>query len=175
MTDLRNKYISYLRYRNYSAHTIKHYSYCLIQLSQYYGQSPGELTRDQFMAYLYYLVEEKQVSAVYLNQLLSAYKILISEVLRREWEEFNIRRPKLDRSLPVVLSQEEVKRVIDSISNVKHRTFISLIYSCGLRLNELCNLKITDIDSTRMQIHIRSGKGGKDRYVMLSEKADCCR
>jgi site-specific recombinase XerD len=170
MTDLRKKYISYLRYRNYSAHTIKHYSTCLIQLSKHYNQSPDKLTRDQFVTYLYYLVEEKQVSAVYLNQLISAYKILLVDILRREWEDFSIRRPKLDKKLPVVLSQEEVKRILDSISNVKHRTFVSLIYSCGLRLDELCNLKVTDIDSTRMQIHIRSGKGGKDRYVMLSEK-----
>jgi site-specific recombinase XerD len=122
------------------------------------------------MDYLHYLVEVKQVSAVYLNQLLSAYRILIVEVLRREWKEFNIRRPKSEKKLPVVLSQAEVKQVINSISNLKHRAFISLIYSCGLRVSELINLKIKDIDSSRMQIHIRSGKGAKDRYVMLSEK-----
>jgi site-specific recombinase XerD len=122
------------------------------------------------MDYLFYLVEKKQVSANYLNQLLSAYKILVVEVLRRTWEEFDIRRPNTEKKLPVVLSQEEVKRIIGCITNIKHRTYISLIYSCGLRLSELCNLKVTDIDSTRMQIHIRSGKGAKDRYVMLSEK-----
>jgi site-specific recombinase XerD len=122
------------------------------------------------MDYLYYLVEERQVSGNYLNQLLSAYKILLVDVLQREWEEFKIRRPRLDKKLPVVLSAEEVKRIISATSNLKHRTFISLIYSCGLRLEELCNLKVEDIDSTRMQIHIRLGKGGKDRYVMLSEK-----
>ena len=170
MTELRKKYISYMRYRNYSARTIEHYCSRLIELSKYYHQSLETLTRDQFMSYLYYLVEEKQVSTVYLNQLISAYKILVVEVLRREWEEFTVRRPKQEKNLPVVLSQEEVKRILDSISNLKHRTFISLIYSCGLRVSELQNLKVTDIDSTRMQIHIRSGKGGKDRYVMLSEK-----
>jgi site-specific recombinase XerD len=159
-----------MRYRNYSPRTVKSYCSCLIQLSKYYNLSPDKLTRKQFVDYLYYQVEEKQVSAVYLNQLISAYKILVSEVLQREWEEFTIRRPKCEKKLPDVLSQEEVKRIIDSISNLKHRTFISLIYSCGLRLSELCNLKISDIDSTRMQIHIRLGKGAKDRYVMLSEK-----
>ena len=170
MTALRKEYISYLRYRNYSIHTIKHYCSCLIQLSKYHNQSPDKLTRDQIMNYLHYLVEEKQVSAVYLNQLLSAYKILVVDVLNRPWEAFAIKRPKLEKKLPAVLSQKEVKRLIDSIDNLKHRTFISLIYSCGLRVSELINLKITDIDSTRMQIHIRSGKGSKDRYVMLSEK-----
>jgi len=170
MTALRKQYISYLRYRNYSPRTIKAYCQCLLQLSKHYNLSPDKITRDQFINYLYYLVEEKQVSAVHLNQLISAYKIMIVEVLRREWEEFDIRRPSLSMKLPVVLSQKEVKRIIDGISNLKHRTFISLIYSCGLRLDELCNLKVADIDSTRMQIHIRLGKGSKDRYVMLSQK-----
>jgi len=170
MTTLREQYIRHMRYRNYSAYTIKHYCSCLIQLSRHYNLSPDTLTREQFINYLYYLVEEKQVSAVYLNQLLSAYKILVVEILRRDWEGFTIRRPKLEKKLPVVLSPEEVKRIIEAASNSKHRTFISLIYSCGLRLDELCHLKITDIDSCRMQIHIHSGKGAKDRYVMLSEK-----
>jgi len=170
MTALRKQYISYMRYRNYSARTIKSYCLNLIQLSKYYNLSPETITRDQFINYLYYLVEEKQVSTGCLNQLISAYKILIVEVLRREWEEFNIRRPNQATKLPVVLSQKEVKQIIEITDNLKHRTFISLIYSCGLRLDELCNLKVENIDSTRMQIHIRSGKGNKDRYVMLSEK-----
>jgi site-specific recombinase XerD len=159
-----------MRYRHYSVRTINLYCACLIQLAKYHDLSPDKLTRDQFINYLYYLVNEKQVSAVYLNQLISAYKILIAEVLRREWEEFDIRRPMTESRLPAVLSQKEVKRIIDSTSNLKHRTFISLIYSCGLRVSELVNLKVTDIDSTRMQIRIRLGKGAKDRYVMLSEK-----
>jgi len=170
MTELRKQYTSYLRYRHYSIRTIKSYCSCLIKLSKYYNLSPDRITRDQFINYLYYLVEEKQVSTGCLNQLISAYRILIVEVLRKDWEEFNIRRPNLAMKLPVVLSQKEVKQILDSITNLKHRTFISLIYSCGLRLDELCNLKVTDIDSTRMQIHIRLGKGAKDRYVMLSKK-----
>ena len=170
MTDLRKQFISYMRYRNYSDYTVKHYCDSLARLSTHYHQSPDTLTREQFTGYLYYLVEEKQVSTATLNQLISAYKILVVDILRREWEDFSIKRPKLDRKLPVVLSQEEVKRILDSIGNLKHRTYLSLMYSCGLRLNELCNLKVSDIDSDRMQIHIRSGKGAKDRYVMLSEK-----
>ena len=170
MTELRKQYICYMRYRNYSARTIKSYCSCLIRLSKYYNLSPDKLTREQFMNYLYYQVEEKQASAVLLNQMISAYKIFIVEVLRRKREEFDIRRPSRSIKLPVVLSRKEVKRIIEVTGNLKHRAFISLIYSCGLRLEELCNLKVADIDSTRMQIHIRSGKGKKDRYVMLSQK-----
>jgi len=170
MTELRKKYIGYMRYRNYSVRTINQYCARLVELSKYYNLSPDKLSRDQVLNYLYYSVEKKQVSPVFLNQFISAYKILIAEVLRRPWEEFDIRRPSRSIKLPAVLSQKEVKRIIDITSNLKHRTFISLIYSCGLRLDELCNLKVSNIDSDRMQIHIRSGKGGKDRYVMLSQK-----
>jgi site-specific recombinase XerD len=121
------------------------------------------------MGYLYYLVEEKQVSVPYLNQLLSSYKILISEVLRLPYEDFSIRRPKSEKKLPDILSQEEIQHIIASCSNLKYRTIISLIYSCGLRVSEVTKLKAADIDSSRMQIHIRAGKGAKDRYVMLSD------
>ena len=170
MTELRQQFISYMHYRHYSENTINLYCACLIQLAKYYNLSPDKLTRKQFVDYLYYLVEVKQSSAVYFNQLISAFKILIVEVLRRKWEEFDIRRPMTESRLPVVLSQDEVKQIIDSASNMKHRTFISLIYSCGLRVSEVVNLKLTDIDSSRMQIHIQLAKGAKDRYVMLSEK-----
>ena len=171
MTDLRKRYISYMRYRNYSVRTIKHYTDCLVCLSKYYQQSPDVLTHAQVMDYLYYLVEEKQVSTSRLNQMISSYKILVCDILGRSWEEFLIKRPKKEHKLPDVLSGEEIERLLTCVSNMKHRTFISVIYSCGLRLQELINLKIKDIDSTRMQIHIRCGKGNKDRYVMLSEKA----
>src|SRR5215469_359081 len=152
MTELRKQYISYMRYRNYSPRTIKSYCGCLIQLSKYYNLSPDKLTREQFMNYLYYLVEVKQASATCLNLVISAYRILVAEVLRRDWEEFSIIRPKREKKLPVVLSKKEVEHIIAGISNLKHRSFISLMYSCGLRLSELCNLKVKDIDSTRMQI-----------------------
>ena len=170
MTALRKQYISYMQYRKYSVRTIENYCASLIRLSKYYNLSPDKLTRDQFINYLYYLVEVKQASATCLNIVISAYRILVAEVLRKDWEEFNIRRPNREKKLPVILSKKEVERIIAGISNLKHRTFISLMYSCGLRLSELRNLKVADIDSTRMQIHIRLGKGAKDRYVMLSEK-----
>jgi len=170
MTALRKQYISYMQYRKYSVRTIENYCASLIRLSKYYNLSPDKLTREQFINYLYYLVEVKQASATCLNIVISAYRILVAEVLRRDWEEFNIRRPNREKKLPVILSKKEVERIIAGISNLKHRTFISLMYSCGLRLSELRNLKVADIDSTRMQIHIRLGKGAKDRYVMLSEK-----
>lgn len=170
MTELRKKYISYMRFRNYSARTIEHYTYCLSQMSVYYQQSPDKLTHEQVMDYLYYLVDVKLVSTCRINQVISAYKILVCDVSGRSWSEFAIKRPRGEQKLPVVLSADEVGRLLLSISNMKHRTLISLIYSCGLRLQELLNLKIKDIDSARMQIHIRAGKGKKDRYVMLSGK-----
>src|SRR5215469_303261 len=108
MTALREKYISYMRYRNYSVRTINQYSIRLIELAKHYNLSPEALDREQFLGYMYYLVEKKQVSTVYLNQLISAFKILIVEVLRMDWEAYAIRRPMPDEKLPDVLSQGEV-------------------------------------------------------------------
>lgn len=159
-----------MRFRNYSARSIEHYSECLLQLSKYYNQSPDLISHNQVMSFLYYLVEERQVSSSRINQMISAYKILTCDVLGRPWEKFLIKRPKRERKLPDVFSTQEIEQMLGGIKNMKHRTMYSLIYSCGLRLQEFINLKITDIDSDRMQIHIRSGKGKKDRYVMLSEK-----
>jgi len=170
MTELRQNYINYMRFRNYSARTIEHYTGCLLHLAKHYNQSPDTLSRKQLIDYFYYLVNVKQVSPCRLNQMISAYKILICDILGRPWENFSIKRPRREMKLPDVLSGEEIERILACLDNMKHRTMISMIYSCGLRLQELTNLKIKDIDSTRMQIHIRSGKGKKDRFVMLSQK-----
>ena len=85
MTDLRKEYLSYMKYRNYSAHTINHYCNSLINLSKHFNLSPDKLTREQLMEYLYYMVETKKVSTASLNQLISAYKILTVDILKREW------------------------------------------------------------------------------------------
>ena len=120
MTELRKKFISYMRFRNYSARTIEHYSECLFQLSKYYNQSPDLLSHDHVMNYLYYLAEEKQLSSSRINQMISAYKILTCDVLGRSWREFLIKRPKGEKKLPDILSVQEVEQLIDSIRNRKH-------------------------------------------------------
>ena len=103
-----------------------------------------------------------------MNQLVSALKILYCQVLKREWDPIDIPRPRRENKLPVVFSRDEVKAIINVTRNLKHRTLLMLTYSAGLRLSEVKNLKIGDIDSQRMQIKILQAKGYKDRWAVLS-------
>jgi len=138
------------------------------QMTKHYNTSPDLLTVKQVNAYLLYLIKDLKRSKSLVNQVIGAYKLLTVYVLKRKWKEFDIPRPKRERRLPTVLSKEEVIRIIKATRNLKHKTFIMLTYSAGLRLNEVLNLKLSDINSDRMQIMIRQAKGHKDRNVMLS-------
>jgi site-specific recombinase XerD len=110
----------------------------------------------------------RNLSRSWQNQFISALKIFYCGVLKREWKVMDIPRPRKRRKLPVVLSKEEVKRLMDVTVNLKHRALLTVIYSAGLRLGEARSLKPGDIDSGRMLICVRQAKGFKDRYTMLS-------
>jgi site-specific recombinase XerD len=105
-----------------------------------------------------------------INQYISAYKVLIEGVLEREWTPIRLLRPRGEKKLPVVFSKEEIGRILDHTRNLKHKCIIAITYSSGLRRDEVRNLRVSDIDSSRMQIRISSGKGNKGRYTILSEK-----
>jgi len=120
--------------------------------------------------YLFHLVEEKEVSTSTLNTAINALKFYYGEVLKRRFA-YEIKRPKKDKKLPVVLSQEEVSRILSSVTNIKHRLILMLMYSAGLRVGEVVKLRVEDIDAGRGMIRIRGGKGRKDRYTILSEVA----
>lgn len=159
-----------MQLRGYSAKTITTYLTCLTQLFSYCGANPGQITSEQIKDYLLYCIRDKKVSGTYLNQTISALKILFKDVLHVPWEELKINRPRLGKPLPVVLSKEEIKRMLSVIKNMKHRCMVSMAYSSGLRLNELCHIQLTDIDSSRMQLRVRQGKGNKARYTLLSPR-----
>lgn len=156
--------------RHYSPRTVRHYIDALIHISKYYNQSPSDLTTDQIKDYLHYLIEEKDASRSTVHQLISAIKLLWEGVLGRTWEDLQIKRPRSSKELPVVLSKEEVCKLLSMPRNLKHRTCLSLSYSAGLRISELSHLKPEDIDRSRMQIRVYHGKGTKTRYVPLSKK-----
>ena len=128
------------------------------------------LSLSQFKDYLHKVVIEKGLSASTVNQYISAFKIVQTDVLGREWEDFKIRRPRKSKRLPIVLSIEEMERLINVNRNLKHKAIIMLAYSAGLRRNELLNLLPNHIDSQRMQVRVMQGKGKKDRYTLLSRK-----
>jgi len=155
-------------YRNYSPRTIENYVLQLKLMHRHFKVPLDEISRDQFKTYAYYLVTERKLSNVTINQLISAWKILQKDVLSRDWENIKLVRPRKKRSLPEVLSQPEVQRLIDALSNLKHTILLQIAYSCGLRLEEIQNLKPSHIDSSRMVIRVEYGKGNKSREVPLS-------
>ncbi len=121
-------------------------------------------------------MNKKKVSNGTLRQYVAALKFLYKHTLKREWVVADIKYPKHNRTLPVVLNISEVEAIFKATRNLKHKAILMIIYSSGLRISEAACLKVNDIDSIRMMVRIRQGKGGKDRYSILSHTAlDCLR
>ena len=154
--------------RNYSPRSIDTYIHLLCDLEKYFKCSVDEVSVDQVKDFLQYAITERNLSVSYINQVISAVKILQKDVLGKEWESIRIKRPRRIKKLPVVLSKEEVKSMIETTRNLKHRAILAVIYSAGLRISELISLRPADIDSDRKQIKVL-GKGNKYRYTLLSE------
>jgi site-specific recombinase XerD len=159
-----------MQIRNYSPHTIRTYLSLITHLSLYYKCSPGELSIDQVKRYLFYCIKEKHLSVSTINQIISAVKILFKDILGRKWEPLNIKRPRREKRLPVVMSKEEVAMLISGTENIKHKAIFSTAYSTGMRLGEVLKLKFNDIDAARMQVRVQLGKGNKSRMTLLSSK-----
>lgn len=157
--------------RNYSPRTIKTYVAMLATASKYYRQSPDKITIEQLKSYLHYCSKEKGLSVSTLNQTINAFRILFQDVLGINWETIKIKRPRKNKHLPVILSKEEVSKMIEVTVNLKHKAIIALLYSSGVRRDELLCLRPADIDSKRMLIRIRNGKGNKSRETLLAQNA----
>jgi integrase/recombinase XerD len=155
-------------YRNYSPRSIKTYIGLVSMVSKYFGKSPDLISISELKEYLFTRIEEDKLSASSVNQTISGFKILFKDVLGREWDPVKIKRPRRPKILPTVFSKEEVSQILSSIRNRKHYCLIALAYGSGLRLGEVISLKPSDIDSDRMQLKVRGGKGHKDRYTLLS-------
>jgi len=153
--------------RNYSQRSIDTYIHLLRELEEYYKCSIDEVTADQLKDFLQYSITERNLSVSYINQVISAVKILQQDVLGKSWESIRIKRPRGIKKLPVVLSKEEIKSIIETTRNLKHRTILVVIYSVGLRISEVISLRPSDIDSDRKQVRVL-GKGNKYRYTLLS-------
>lgn len=154
--------------RGYSIQTIKNY---ISHLRQFLKFTEGECTADLINEYLFFVLDDMAVSHSYANQAVNAIKIYSKLFCKiSEYEIEKIQRPFKEKKLPVVLSKSEVKKLLELTDNIKHRTELMLAYSCGLRVSEVANLKVRDIDSSRMTIHIKQSKGRKDRIVGLSER-----
>ncbi len=164
------EYIETLKLKNYSESTIQTYRLHFQRFLKYYKNTKLEnIIHEQIRQYLLYLVNEKKYSTSAQNQAINSIKFYYEKVLGKPVEKYYVPRPRKEKKLPEVLSEEEVTKILKQIKNLKHKCIIYLIYSAGLRLTEVVHLKISDIQSDRKQIFIRSAKGNKDRYVILSE------
>lgn len=164
-------FLQKLKELRYSENTIKSYSDMFEEFINHYPkQRIEEIDDEKIIDFLRYLVLDRKVSTSYQNQSINAIKFYYERVLGGKRKIYSIDRPRREKYLPEVLSEEEVVRLLKVTKNLKHRALLMTIYSGGLRLSEAIHLKVKDIDSTRMQIRIEQAKGKKDRYTLLSKK-----
>jgi site-specific recombinase XerD len=134
-----------------------------------FEKSLEQLGENEIRQYLHHLKTVKKVSTSNINIGYCALRFFYEKVLHREWNTDRLPRPKVEYKLPVVLSREEVQQILEAVSTQKYRVMLMTIYAAGLRVSEMANLKLTDIDSKRMLIRVEQGKGKKDRNTLLSE------
>jgi site-specific recombinase XerD len=162
--------IKEMQFRNYSSRTIKTYSTHLMDVEKYFKLTLDHIAIQKFKDYLHRRITVDKISPSSINQYISAFKILQVDVLKREWDQIIVKRPRREKRLPDILSISEVESLISVTKNLKHKALLMLAYSSGLRRQEVQEIKPKAIDSARMQIHVEQGKGKKDRYTILSTK-----
>jgi len=170
MTHLRQRMQEDLRLRNFSERTIRRYTHIVAEFAKYFHKSPDQLGPEHVRSFLLYLLNERKLAWGTIQGARSALKFLYARTLKQTWFDQEVIKPKVRRKLPTVWSREEVCALLDAPMNTKHRALLALYYSAGLRCQEALDLKVSDIDSKRMVIHIREGKGKFPRQVMLSPK-----
>lgn len=167
MTPLRQRYIEDLCLKNFSSKTIKVYVHAVAKFARHFGRSPDQLSQEDVRDYLINLLQRgraRSTGVVVRN----ALRHLYTDTLGRPDCMEKLPRPKREQRLPVVLSREEVRRLFATVTNLKQKALFMVAYDAGLRLSEIINLRIEDLDSERMAIRIRQGKGKKDRYARLT-------
>jgi site-specific recombinase XerD len=157
-----------LQRRNYSKNTARSYLSVVRDFAKHFNKPPDQLGRDEIRQYQAHLIEERKLEARTVCYQTSALRFFFVKTLQRPYQLDEFPYPKRPRRLPIILSQDEAVTLINSASNLFHRAMLRTLYSTGVRRTEMCNLKVEDIDSQRMLIHIRQGKGGKERDVPLS-------
>lgn len=170
MTTLRQRMIEDLKLRNRSPRTIQSYVAHVAHFARHFGKSPELLGVEEIRQYQVYLVNQRRVAWGTFNQAVCALRFFYRHTLGRPEAIEHIPFPRQPKKLPVVLSPAEVQRLLAAVRDQQLRVLLMTTYAAGLRLSEVIHLQVSDIDSQRMVIRVRQGKGQKDRYVMLSPK-----
>jgi site-specific recombinase XerD len=176
MSKLREQMLVDLQLKGATLKTQRKYLREVSNFAKYFGKSPEELGETEVKEYLVHMLEGRKLSKGTYKNYASAIKFLYKVTLKRQDIADQIRYPKVDKTLPCIFDLSEVKALLSATENLKHRAILTIMYSAGLRLSETARLRVTDIDSKRMMVWVQLGKGGKDRYTILSQTAlECLR
>ncbi|MFU7517750.1 tyrosine-type recombinase/integrase [Clostridium sp. HCS.1] len=164
------KMIKDLELRGRSKDTIKNMVCAMNRFSRYYNQAPETLGETEIIQYLNYCINDRKLCRGTVNYINSTLKFFYVVTLERSWSDLRIPKLRYDKTLPQYLTKEELKHLLESTTYLKHKVIFSTMYSAGLRVSEVINLRISDIISAEMKIRVRNGKRNKERYTLLSEK-----
>jgi integrase/recombinase XerD len=167
MSELRKRMIECLQLRGLAERTQEAYTRAVRQLAAHYHKSPDRISEAELRQYFLYLKNVKHYSRNTMTVAICGIRFFYEQTLNRNWAIFGIVRPAPEKKLPVILSLAEVRQILGRVRLPRYKVCLTTIYSCGLRLQEGTHLQVADLDSARMMIHVRHGKGAKDRYVPL--------
>lgn len=171
MTELRRRMLEDLQLAGYSPKTIKSYIYTVRDLAKHYHRSPDLLTDEEVRQFFLHLINERKLSKSSITIYLCGIKYFFETTLKKKLNILDIIRPRPTKKLPVVMSQDEVRTILELVKRPIYRMALTIIYACGLRISEGVRLTTSDIDGKRNLLRVRNGKGGKDRYVPLHKSA----
>jgi len=170
VTTMRQRMMEDLQIRNYAPATVRAYIRGVANFAKHFGKSPDQLGAEQIREYQLFLIKEKGVALPTYIQIISGLRFLYTNTLHCQVPIGRIPFPRSEEKLPIILSREEVKALLDAPKNLGHRTILSTMYAAGPRISEVTHIRISDIDSSRKVIWIRGGKGRKDRQTLLPPK-----
>jgi integrase/recombinase XerD len=170
VTPLRQRMLEDLQIRNYSPTTVRIYLHSVAEFAHYFRKPPDQLGPEHIRQYQLFLMKEKQVSLPSYIQMVCALRFFFTHTLNQKIAIERIPFPRRERKLPMILSQEEVKALLEAPRTLRHRALLAVLYGCGVRVAEVTHLKVTDIDARRQVLWVRQGKGRKDRQTLLSPK-----
>jgi len=159
-----------LQLRGMAKSTQDDYVRAVRKISEHFKKLPDQITENDLREYFLYLKNERKLGRSASTLAMCGLKFFYTYTLKREWPTLTLVRAPHEQKLPVVLSQQQVKQVLSAIRIFRHRACLSTIYACGLRLNEATHIQVGDIDSHHMILHVKFGKGGRDRFVPLPNK-----
>ena len=168
MTPLRRRMLEDLRIRNYAQTTVECYIRSVAEFAKHFNKPPDELGPEEIRSWQLFLLYEKRVKLSTYIQAVCALRFFYQNTLHRRIEINRIPLPRYEKKLPVILSKDEVKALLEAPRNLKHRAMLATMYGAGLRVSEVASLKVSNLDRERHAIWVRGGKGHKDRQVMLA-------